>query len=74
MHGSQNMTNQFDARIPICGLVTNLRKMLATKFFSSLHDEDHDAPWLQNPRVYKHGSFFKRKMNWGKFYLWLQFA
>ena len=63
MHGSQYVTNQFDARIPVRGLVTNLRKMLATKFFSSFHDEDHNAPWLQNPTVYKHNNFFKRKMN-----------
>ena len=27
------------------------------------HDEDHEAPWLQNPMVYKHSSFLKRKMN-----------
>ena len=35
MHGSQYMTNQFDARIPVCGLLTNLRRMLAAKFFNS---------------------------------------
>ena len=35
MHGSQYMTNQFDVQIPICGLLTNLRKMLVAKFFSS---------------------------------------
>ena len=63
MHDSQYTTNQFDAWIPIHGLLINLRKMLATKFFSSSHDEDHEAPWLQNPTVYKHSSFFKRKMN-----------
>ena len=54
MHGSQYVTNQFDARIPVRGLLTNLRKMLAAKFFSSSHDEDHKTPWLQNPTVYKH--------------------
>ena len=63
MHGSQYVTNQFNARILVRGLLTNLRKMLATKFFSSSHDEDHEAPWLQNPTVYKHSSFFKRNMN-----------
>ena len=41
-----------DAWIPVCDLITNLRKMLATKFFSSSHDEDHKASWLQNPTVY----------------------
>ena len=35
MHGSQYVTNQFDARIPVHGLHTNLRRMLAAKFFSS---------------------------------------
>ena len=63
MHDSKYTTNQFDAWIPIRGLLINLRKMLAIKFFSSSHDEDHEAPWLQNPTVYKHSSFFKRKMN-----------
>ena len=63
MHGSQYMTNQFDARIPVCGLLTNLRKIMATKFFNSSHNEDHETPWLQNPMVYKHNSFFKKKMN-----------
>ena len=62
MHSSQYMTNQFDARILVRGLFTNLRKMLAAKFFNSLHNEDHETPQLQNPRVYKHSSFFKRKM------------
>ena len=63
MHGSQYMTNQFDARIPVCSLLTNLRKMLVAKFFSSSHDEDHEVPWSQNPKVYKHRNFFKKKMN-----------
>ena len=44
MYGFQYVTNQFNARIPVRGLLTNLRKMLATKFFSSSHDEDHEAP------------------------------
>ena len=57
------MTNQFDVRIPVRSLITNLRKMLVAKFFSSSHDEDHEAPLLQNLMVYKHSSFFKRKMN-----------
>ena len=63
MHDSQYMTNQFDAQIPVRGLLTNLRKMLAAKFFNLSHDEDHETPWLQNPTMYKHSSFFKRKMN-----------
>ena len=35
------------------------------KFFNSSHDEDHKAPWLQYPTVYKHNSFLNRKMNLG---------
>ena len=35
MHGSQYVTNQFDVWIPIHSLLTNLRKMLVAKFFSS---------------------------------------
>ena len=60
MHRSQYVINQFDARIPVRDLLTNLRKILAAKFFNSSHDEDHETPWLQNPTVYKHSSFFKR--------------
>ena len=63
MHNSQYITNQFDARNLVRGLLTNLRKMLAAKFLSSSHNKDHETPWLQNPMVYKHNSFFKRKMN-----------
>ena len=63
MHDSQYVTNQFDARIPVRDLLTNLRKMLAAKFFNSSDDEDHKAPWLKNPTVYKYNNFFKRKMN-----------
>ena len=63
MHGSQYVINQFDARIPVCGLLTNLRKILAIKFFSSSYDKNHETLWLQNPKVYKHNNFFKRKMN-----------
>ena len=44
-------------------LITNLRKMLATKFFSSSHDEDQYALWSQNPMVHKHSNFSKKKMN-----------
>ena len=63
MHGSQYVTNQFDARILVRGLLTNLRRMLVAKFFTSSHDEDHKTPWLQNPTVYKHNSFLNWKMN-----------
>ena len=63
MHNSQYVTNQFNVWILVRGLLTNLRKMLAAKFFSLSHDKDHETPWLQNPTVYKYSSFFKRKMN-----------
>ena len=54
------MTNQFDARIPLHDLLINLRKMLAKKFFSLSHNEDHEALWSQNLMVYKHSSFCLR--------------
>ena len=57
------MTNQLDVRILVRGLLTNLRKMLAAKFFSPLYDEDHKAPWLQNPTVYKYNKFDKKLTN-----------
>ena len=37
---------------PSTWLSTNLKRMLAAKFFSSSHNEDHESPWLQNPRAY----------------------
>ena len=40
-------------RTPIRDLITNLRRMLAAKFFSLSHDEDHEVGWSQNPKVYK---------------------
>ena len=73
MHDSQYVTNQ------LCGSqyttsITNQRRLLTAKFFSSSHDEDREAHWLQNPTVHKHNNFFTRKMNQGKFYLRSQFA
>ena len=62
MHDSQHVTNQFDAQIQVRGLLTNLRKMLAAKFFNSSYDEDQEAPWSQNSTVYKHSNFFKRNI------------
>ena len=29
----------------------------------SLDDEDQEDAWSQNPTMYKHSYFFKRKMN-----------
>ena len=31
--------------------------------YKVLHDEDQEAPWLQNRTAFKCNSFFKRKMN-----------
>ena len=44
MHNSQYVTNQFNVQILVCGLLTNVRKMLAAKFFRSSHNEDHEVP------------------------------
>ena len=62
MHSSQYMTNQLRGS-QYTTLITNWRRILAAKFFSSSYDEDQEAPWSQSPSVYKHSSFFKRKMN-----------
>ena len=59
---------------PSMDLITNLKRMLTAKFFSSSHDEDQETLWSQNPMVYKHSSFFKRNINYGKFCLKSQFA
>ena len=69
MHVSQYVTNQLRGS-QYATLITNQRRMLAIKFFSSSHDEDQEVPWLQNPTMYKHNSFFKRKINQDKFCLW----
>ena len=73
MHGSQYVTNQLRGS-QYATSITNQRKMLTAKFFSSSHDKDHEVAWSQNPMVYKYSSFFTRKMNQGKFCLQSQFA
>ena len=35
--------------------------MLAAKFFSSSHDEDHEVAWSQNPMVYKTQQLLQEK-------------
>ena len=35
--------------------------MLATKFFSSSHDEDHEVAWSQNLKVYKTQQLLQEK-------------
>ena len=72
MHGSQYVTNQLGGS-QYTTSITSQRRLLAAKFLSSSHDEDQEAPWSQNPTVYKHSSFFTRKMNQGKFCLRSQF-
>ena len=62
IHGSQYVSNQLRGS-QYATSITNWRRLLATKFFSSSHDEDREAPWLQNLTVHKHSSFFTRKMN-----------
>ena len=73
MHDSQYVTNQLRGSQYVTS-ITNQRRLLTVKFFSSTHDEDREAHWLQNPTVHKHNNFFTRKMNQGKFYLRSQFA
>ena len=52
MHGSQYMTNHQLEKDVDCKVL---------QFYQ--HDEDHEAPWLQNPTAYKRSNLFKRKMN-----------
>ena len=73
MHSSQYVTNQL-RRSQYATSITNQKRLLATKFFNSSHNKDREAPWLQNPTMYKHSSFFTRKMNQGKFCLQSQFT
>ena len=60
MHGSQYVTNQLCGSQQVTS-ITNQRRLLAAKFFSSSHDEDHEVDWSQNLMVYKHSSFFKNQ-------------
>ena len=55
------LTNQ--CTDPSTWLTTNLRRMLAAKFFNSLHVENQETSWLQNPTAFVRSSFLKRKMN-----------
>ena len=73
MHDSQYVTNQLRGSQYVTS-ITNQKKLLTAKFFSSSHDEDQEAHWLQNPTMHKRNNFFTRKMNQGKFYLRSQFA
>ena len=63
MHGSQYMTNQ---SMHGSKYVTNTPTWEGCWLQNSSvhpHNEDQEAPWLQNPTTYKRNSFFKRKMN-----------
>ena len=73
MHSFQYVTNKL-RRSQYMTSITNQRRLLAAKFFSSSHNEDQEVAQSQNPTVYKHSSFFTRKMNQGKFCLQSQFA
>ena len=47
-------------------LITNLRKMLAAKFFSSSHGDDLEVAWSQNPTVYNTQQFLQEKEELGQ--------
>ena len=40
--------------------------MLAVKFFSSSHGEDHEVSWSQNPMVYKKQQLLQEKEELGQ--------
>ena len=58
MHNSQYVTNQL-RESQYATSITNLRRMLVAKFFSSSHYEDQEITCSQNPMMYKHNSFLK---------------
>ena len=47
-------------------LITNLRRMLTAKFFSSSHGEDLEVAWSQNPMVYNTQQFLQEKEELGQ--------
>ena len=59
---------------PSSRLNHQLEKNVGCKIFQFITWWRSKTPWSQNPTVYKHSSFFKRKMNYGKFCLQSQFA
>ena len=65
------LTNYAD---PSSRLNHQLEKNVGCKIFQFITWWRSKTPWSQNPTVYKHSSFFKRKMNYGKFCLQSQFA
>ena len=46
MYGSQYVTNQLRGS-QYATLITNQRRLLVAKFFSSSHDEEHEVAWSQ---------------------------
>ena len=65
MHGSQYETNQLGGS-QYATSITNMRRMLVTKFFYSSHDEDHEVAWSQNPMVYKTQQLLKENEKLGE--------
>ena len=74
MHSSQYMTNQSMRRSEYVTYSPTWEGCWLQSSSVHQHDEDHETLWLQNPIAYKRSSFFKRKMNEGKFCLQSQFA
>ena len=74
MHSSQYVTNQSMRRSEYVTYSPTWEGCWLQSSSVHQHDEDHEALWLQNPIAYKRNSFFKRKMNEGKFCLQSQFA
>ena len=67
-HESQYVTNFF-ARIPVRDSLTNLKKMLVAKFFTSQQWRSRST-WLQNPKAHKKRSknffFYRRRLGFQK--------
>ena len=63
MHGSKYVTNELmHGSWYMINTLTFERCWLQSSSVHP-HDEEQEAVWLQNPTVYKHNSFFKKKMN-----------
>ena len=66
MYGSQYMTNQLMHGSKYVTNTLTWEGCWLQSFSVLQHDENHETPWLQNPTVYKCGSFINWNMNYNK--------
>ena len=63
MHSSQYVTNQSMRESQYVAYTLTWEGCWLQSSSIHQHDEDHEAPWLQNPTANRRSSFLKRKMN-----------